>query len=148
MPTFNRRDLVCEAVAAITKIEYRGGLDLIVVIDGSTDETAAALAAVPCPFPVRILEQPNSGAASARNRGARLASGDVILFLDDDMICSPDILEQHAAAIAEGADAVLGNIPLDPSSPDGFLSRAVDKWASERAALLTDAPQVSVPSTC
>ena len=139
IPTFQRRELVYDVVAAIAQIEYRGVLDLIVVVDGSTDETAAALAQITCPCPVRILEQPNSGAASARNRGARLATGDIILFLDDDMVCAPDILEQHAMAFAKGADAVLGDIPLDPTSPAGFLSRAVGKWASERATLLSGA---------
>ena len=136
IPTFQRKAVVIAAVQAIQRIDYPGAIELIVVIDGSTDGTAAALAEVTGPVPLRIIEQPNCGAATARNRGAAEARGEVILFLDDDMICQSDILRHHALSHADGDDAVLGHIPLDPASPSSLLSRDVAVWAERRAEAL------------
>ncbi len=136
MCTFQRRDLVCDAVRALGAIDYAGAVELIVVVDGSTDGTLDALGEVSIPFPITLIAQENEGLAKARNRGATAATQDIILFLDDDMICRPDILTQHARSIAAGADAVLGHIPLDPQSSPGFLAKGVGEWADERAKRL------------
>lgn len=133
VPTYQRRDVVCDAVRALCKVEYRGPIELIVVVDGSTDATAEALGRLKCPFPVRIIEQDNRGAAGARNRGAAEATGNILLFLDDDMICEPDLIEQHACMYREGADAVIGATPHHPGSAPGFLSDSIARWiASEQ----------------
>ena len=128
MPTYQRRDVVCDAVRALCGLDYAGAVDVIVVVDGSSDGTAEALRTLQCPFPLRILEQENCGAGHARNRGAASATGDVLFFLDDDMIAEPDLIEQHAKMYREGADAVVGHIPVDRSSPPGFLRDAVADW--------------------
>jgi peptidoglycan/xylan/chitin deacetylase (PgdA/CDA1 family)/glycosyltransferase involved in cell wall biosynthesis len=141
MCTFQRRDLVCEAIRALGAIDYDGAVELIVVIDGSTDGTLDALGEVSTPFPITLIAQENEGLARARNRGVAAAKNDIILFLDDDLICRPDILTQHARSIAAGADAVLGHIPLDPQSSPGFLARGVGEWAEERAQRLAGGAQ-------
>lgn len=141
IPTFQRRSTVCDAVRAIHAIDFSGRFELIVVVDGSTDGTAAALGAISGPVPTRIIEQNNAGAANARNRGAGAASADILLFLDDDMICRPDILRQLAAAFrpetGPAPDAVYGNIPLDPASPRNLVSDCVGAWARDRDAALS-----------
>ena len=144
VPTYQRRELVCDVIDGLCKIDYVAPIELIVVIDGSTDGTTEALSRLECPFPVKLVYQPNAGLAAARNRGAREATNDVILFLDDDMICRPDILSQHAATLQAGADAVLGHIPLDPQSPPGFLSAGVGAWAEERAKRLAKGAQLTL----
>lgn len=136
MPTFQRRDVVGDAVRALCGVRYDGEFDLIVVVDGSTDGTADTLRRIETSFPMRVIEQPNSGAARARNTGAADAQGDILLFLDDDMMAAPDMLEQHAGSHAGGADAVLGHIPLDPESPKSFLAAGVARWAERRAQRL------------
>jgi glycosyltransferase involved in cell wall biosynthesis len=132
IPTHERRDLVCDAIRALAASTGAGPIEVIVVVDGSTDGTAATLAALTTPFPLRVIEQENSGAAAARNRGAALATGDVLLFLDDDMMAAPDLLAQHRISHSEGADAVVGHIPLDPASPRSFLAEGVGRWAESR----------------
>jgi peptidoglycan/xylan/chitin deacetylase (PgdA/CDA1 family)/GT2 family glycosyltransferase len=144
MPTYQRRAVVGDAVRALCKLQYDGPMEAIVVVDGSTDGTAAALAGIECPFPLHIVEQPNAGAGTARNRGAEEASGDILLFLDDDMIASPDLLQHHARSHREGADAVLGDIPLDPASPAGFLTRSVAEWADRRRRALRDGAPIGL----
>jgi glycosyltransferase involved in cell wall biosynthesis/peptidoglycan/xylan/chitin deacetylase (PgdA/CDA1 family) len=128
IPTYQRREAVCDAVRALCRADYDGAVELIVVIDGSTDATAEALAAIDCPFPIKIVEQSNCGAASARNRGAAVAAHDVILFLDDDMIADPTLLDEHAQLHQGGADAVVGDSPVHPDSPAGFLPQSVARW--------------------
>ena len=68
--------------------------EIIVVDDGSTDGTAAIARAVP---QVRLVQQSNGGAASARNHGVRVASGKWLAFLDADDLWLPDKLAAQRA---------------------------------------------------
>ena len=56
IPTFDRRDVVCRAVRALAAMSYAGPVELIVVVDGSTDGTAEALSVIQLPFRTRIIE--------------------------------------------------------------------------------------------
>ena len=128
IPTYQRRSVVCEAVRALGRVDYAGSLELIVVIDGSTDGTAEALKSIPLPFPARFIEQPNMGAAAARNRGAAEARHDILFFLDDDMMSDPALLQEHGRPYQDGADAVIGQTPIDAESGRGFLAESVGRW--------------------
>jgi glycosyltransferase involved in cell wall biosynthesis/peptidoglycan/xylan/chitin deacetylase (PgdA/CDA1 family) len=128
VPTYQRRDVVCDTVRALCRIDYAGPIEIILVVDGSTDGTAAALMQLQCPWPLRVIKQSNCGASAARNRGAAVAVNDVILFLDDDMIVDPKLVKEHARLHREGADAVVGDTPIDPDSPAGFLPESVARW--------------------
>ncbi|SFT34260.1 Glycosyltransferase, GT2 family [Geodermatophilus amargosae] len=132
IPTYQRRDVLVETIRALARLETPWPCELIVVVDGSTDGSAEAARAVPVPFPVRVLEQDNQGAAAARNHGAGEARGEVLLFLDDDMVADPRLLVEHDAVLRQGADAVIGHIPLHPDSPRTLLSSGVEQWARER----------------
>jgi peptidoglycan/xylan/chitin deacetylase (PgdA/CDA1 family)/glycosyltransferase involved in cell wall biosynthesis len=115
-------------VQALNDLQYEGPLELIVVVDGSTDGTADALRQLQTKCTLRIIEQANAGAGAARNSGAAVANGEILLFLDDDMICEPDLVEQHAQMYRDGADALIGDILLDPWSPPGFISEGIAGW--------------------
>ncbi|MBM7804171.1 glycosyltransferase involved in cell wall biosynthesis/peptidoglycan/xylan/chitin deacetylase (PgdA/CDA1 family) [Geodermatophilus bullaregiensis] len=144
LPTYQRRELVTTAVRALVHQTFDQPFEVIVTVDGSTDGTADALRAMPLPFPLTVLEQPNAGAAAARNRGARHARGDILLFLDDDMEAAPGLLAEHERSHRQGADAVLGHLPLHPSSVPSALSDAVAQWSEER---LTRLSQPGAPLT-
>jgi glycosyltransferase involved in cell wall biosynthesis len=138
IPTYQRRETVCEVLRALSAIVYKGAIELIVVVDGSTDGTADAVGAIECPFELKIVSQDNRGAAAARNRGATEATGEILLFLDDDMLCAADLVAQHARMYAEGADAVVGDFPTDLGSPDGFLTNSIAEqahWSRDNARL-------------
>ncbi len=138
IPTFRRRDLVLRTVAALGSQTFTRPFEVVVVVDGSQDGSAEALRALSTPFPVVVVEQANSGAPAARNRGAERAGGELLLFLDDDMEADPDMLEEHDRSHHDGADLVLGHMPLHPDSPPTFLSRAVGRWAEERMLRLSE----------
>jgi GT2 family glycosyltransferase len=71
--------------------------EIIVVDDGSTDGTARLAQQ----FAVTVLSQANAGPAAARNYGARLAQGDILLFTDADCIPAPDWVERMAVPFAD-----------------------------------------------
>jgi glycosyltransferase involved in cell wall biosynthesis/peptidoglycan/xylan/chitin deacetylase (PgdA/CDA1 family) len=137
IPTYQRRDVVLQSVRALEAQESTIPFEVIVVVDGSRDGTAAALKQIEPPFLLTVLEQQNRGAAVARNSGAALARGEILLFLDDDMEASPGLLEEHERCHRKGADVVLGHIPLHPGSPANFLSSDVGSWAEQRNSRLS-----------
>jgi peptidoglycan/xylan/chitin deacetylase (PgdA/CDA1 family)/GT2 family glycosyltransferase len=134
VPTYQRRDLVLTLLDALTRQDTEHPFEAVVVVDGSTDGTAAALNSRSYQFPLKVIDQENRGAARARNRGAEVARGDVVLFLDDDMEPHPGLVRAHLAAHDAGAEAVTGAIPLHPESPDNIMAQSVGEWADELAA--------------
>jgi glycosyltransferase involved in cell wall biosynthesis len=136
IPTYQRRDVVVESVRALAAQEGAEPFEVLVVVDGSTDGTAQVLRELDVDFSLTVVEQPNSGSAAARNRGAREARGEILLFLDDDMEAHPRLLAEHDRSHREGADVVFGHIPLHPRSPETFLAASVGEWAEGRRQAL------------
>ena len=58
----------------------------------------------------------------------------MLLFLDDDMEADPRLLAEHERSHREGADVVLGDLPLHPDSPRNLLSWGVGAWARPAAS--------------
>lgn len=136
IPTHQRREIVARMVTAIGR-QTHADFEVIVAVDGSTDGTADALRALRVSFPLTVLEQSNQGSAAARNLGAVAAVGDLLMFLDDDMEAHPKMLEEHDRSHGEGADIVLGHLPLHPASRRTVLSYGVGRWAERRRKRLT-----------
>lgn len=136
IPTYERRETVVRSVLALQNQELRD-FEVVVAVDGSSDGTAAALRALSPSFPLRVLEQPNQGRAAAVNAGAAAASGEILLVLDDDMSADPRLLAEHDRSHRQGADVVMGDIPLDPDSPRNLLSWGVGWWARSRCERLS-----------
>lgn len=81
-------------------------LEMIFVDDGSTDGTAALLAALETPFPTQVLSQATRGQSAARNLAASVARGGYLAFLDHDDIWHPRHLERLVGLLE--ADPTLG----------------------------------------
>ena len=131
VPTRGRRDLALRLVRALAE-QRLTDFEVILVVDGGKDGTTEALRAEPTVFPLRVIEQEHRGAATARNAGAAAATGEILLFLDDDMAPDPALLAEHDRSHREGAQLVLGHLPLDPGSPRTGLAAAVGRWAERR----------------
>ncbi len=80
-------------------------VEVVVVNDGSSDATRAVLAeAAPSLELIAIDHAAAKGRSAASNTGARVASGDVLLFLDGDTLAGPDMAARHAAVHATASD--------------------------------------------
>jgi glycosyltransferase involved in cell wall biosynthesis len=93
IPTYNRGAFIDRAVRSALDQTYSPN-EIIVVDDGSTDETPAILAEFAPP--VRVLRQENRGRSAARNAGLRAATGDAVIFLDSDDLLLPQCIERCA----------------------------------------------------
>jgi glycosyltransferase involved in cell wall biosynthesis len=89
--TYNRASLVGNAVESILQQTYEN-IEVILVDDGSTDETQAVLKRFG--DRVRVIYQENAGPGAARNRGTRAAKGDIVSFLDSDDVWLPTRIER------------------------------------------------------
>ncbi len=116
IPTFNGARFLPDAIASIVAQRYPS-LEIIVVDDGSTDDTAAVVAALP--VEVHYFKQENLGPAWARNRGIRDASGDYLAFLDvDDLFAEgaitallDELLADEARDVVQGYSQVTEWVP-------------------------------------
>lgn len=106
IPTFNRADFVVEAIRSARAQTYAPS-EIIVVDDGSTDDTARRVAAFEG---VRYLYQDNRGQGAARNRGLREARGEFVASLDSDDLWDEDFLARSVECLeAHGLDFVFTN---------------------------------------
>ena len=107
VPLFNDAATIAAALRSVRCQNYPADrLELIAVDSGSSDaspELAAAAGAR-----VEHIDRPLSGPAAARNRGAALAGGDVLLFVDADVELLPDCLRRLVAALTESDFAAAG----------------------------------------
>jgi glycosyltransferase involved in cell wall biosynthesis len=116
IPTYNRARLLREALQSALAQTHADG-EVIVVDDGSTDETAAVVAE--CGDTVRYLRQENAGVAAARNRGAGAATGDYLHFLDSDDILHPQAIERLLALLEAHPEAGMAYGQTSVGTPDG-----------------------------
>jgi GT2 family glycosyltransferase len=112
VPTFHRPDALHDTLAGLLALDYEPSrYEVVVIDDGSDDVTAEVVNRFRGRGVELTLEaQHQQGAASARNRGARLSCGELLLFCDDDMIVEPSHLKLHAAAHREHETAVVSGM--------------------------------------
>ena len=133
IPTYNRRDLLKSVLQSVFAQDFPASeREVVIVVDGSTDGTAESLRSLKAPCRFTVLEQANRGPAAARNAGVRAAAGDLVLFLDDDIRCTPDLLGLHVAAHARhGSSVVFGAVLIAPESPRNPATDWVSDWYSQ-----------------
>lgn len=109
IPTFRNPGPLRQTLESLRQLDYPSDrYEIVVVDDGSRDGTAAAVDAVAGELPpVRYHAQSRGGASRARNQGARLASGEVLIFVDDDMLVPPTLIDHHLQALENHAPAVI-----------------------------------------
>jgi glycosyltransferase involved in cell wall biosynthesis len=110
IPTFNRADFLREALESVLGQDYlegvpASGFELLVVDDGSTDETAG-VAADFAPG-IRYHRMEHAGVSAARNRGLALTKGELVAFLDSDDLWLPGKLSAQIAFLDSRPDAVM-----------------------------------------
>ncbi|MDQ2630628.1 MAG: glycosyltransferase [Actinomycetota bacterium] len=140
VPSYNRCDLLRRCLEALRgQTAAPESFEVIVADDGSSDGTAAMVAAFEAPFRLRRLALENGGQPSALNAGIEAATGRACLFLDDDTIASPELVAAHLAAQREN-DHTLGIGSLTqavPADADPYAVAFARRW-NERTESLAD----------
>lgn len=116
IPTHNRRVPLSHCLESLFRQSYPSAdFEIVIALDGCVDDTRAFLRGLSFPCAHRVLEQENLGQASARNSGIRAAAGKYILLLDDDFVCDPALLAEHAKHHDRSGLVVYGPILRDLS---------------------------------
>lgn len=118
VPSRNRRALLACMLERLARQTIDPALvEVVVTLDGCSDGTAEMLESRPWPFHLRVIEQEQRGTAAARNVAAAQALAPVLVFLDDDIMAAPDLLQRHLEA-HRGSEALVAVGRLAPASLD------------------------------
>ena len=105
IPTYNRLPILQKCLRALERQRLEAPIsnyEVVVVDDGSTDETVQWLLHNGGEVPhVRLVQQDHGGPAEGRNRGVDYARGDVIVFIDSDLVVTEDFLISHARRLEQ-----------------------------------------------
>jgi glycosyltransferase involved in cell wall biosynthesis len=113
VPTFNRLPRLKQVLEALSQQSLDNSLfEVVVVSDGATDGTDEYLSGA-TPLPLVRARQDNAGPGAARNHGVHLARSRLILFIDDDIVATPTLVEQHLRAHGDSTSTVVIGPMLD-----------------------------------
>lgn len=111
MPAYNAAAFIAEAIGSVLAQTFTD-FELLVIDDGSTDDTAAVVAGIGDPR-IRMHRQPNGGVAAALNRGLEVARAPLIARFDADDLCHPKRLERQYAAMQADTTLVIVGSAVD-----------------------------------
>lgn len=103
IPTHNRSDALLKTLNRLAAQKFDESWEVIVVNNNSTDDTDEVVSAARSGFPVscRLVHEKTPGAAAARNAGVKIAQGQFIVFIDNDILTEPDFLQRHVNRLQE-----------------------------------------------
>ncbi len=130
IPTHNRRASVERTLRALSAQSYPPtAVEIVVVADGCTDGTNE-MPETGRPFVLRVLKQDRVGPATARNRGAAASTGELLIFLDDDVEPCEDFVAAHVVAHGDGnaARVAIGYLPPELQGRCDFFAIMLRAW--------------------
>jgi glycosyltransferase involved in cell wall biosynthesis len=141
VPTYRRPDALGRTISALVDQDYPADrYEVIVVDDGSGDSTPDVVAALQETSGAKLiyLRQDNAGAATARNHGARAASGELLIFVDDDIVVERSHIRDHLRARGDGDPLVNGHWEFPDeltealeATPFGRFRLGVERWVKD-----------------
>ena len=150
IPTYNRSARLRGLLECLSHQEGDGLARVVVCDDGSSDDTAQVAADFRDRLPLEYVFQEDIGfrAGQARNLGIERAIGEVVIFVDDDMLVRKDFVTQHIAAHAnrDGEFSVALGLRYRASEFDGVVPTAEDILCAERDDRIDDLKGASVDS--
>lgn len=140
IPVYNGQQTLPACLQAVQH-QTRPPDEIIVVSDGSTDNSAAVAASLG----VTVLRQKNAGPAAARNRGARAARGHILLFTDADCVPAPNWINQMLAPFAD--PTVVGAKGTYQTRQTQLVARFVQQEYEARYHRMAGQPQIDFVDT-
>jgi glycosyltransferase involved in cell wall biosynthesis/peptidoglycan/xylan/chitin deacetylase (PgdA/CDA1 family) len=139
--SYNRAKHLKACLDALSRqTQASADFEVIVVVDGSTDETVEMLGRIQVPYSLRTIWQENGGQASALNRGIQESIGQFCLFLDDDIVADPQLVFEHLKAHQQPTMAVVaGQLTLSlPPDADWYARAFARGWRAHYEQLNQD----------
>lgn len=125
IPTYNEVNVIGECLVSLSKQTYKD-LEIIVIDDGSSDNSNVKIQKAKLQFKIKnlkLLKQTHKGPGLARNLGAIQANGEVLVFVDADMIFEPDFIEKLI-------DPILKGKAMGTFSKEEFVANPRNVWSA------------------
>lgn len=142
IPTFNGAKRIGNCLDALADQARRRRAEILVVNDGSTDQTARLVGEY---AQVTLINQSNAGPAAARNHGARSAKGSILLFTDDDCVPTPAWIDAMLAPFAD--PAVVGSKGTYRTHQRELAARFVQLEYEDRYRIMAHLPEIDFVDT-
>lgn len=114
IPTYNRPDELNKCLGALASLNYsRNGFEVIVVNDGGGDSLVGIVSRFEAKSSISWVTQEQSGPASARNTGAKIARGRYLAFTDDDCLPDPGWLAEIEKCLEKNPESIVGGKTLN-----------------------------------
>lgn len=111
IPTYNRKTILLKALKGLFLQTFpHDKLEIVVIDDGSTDGTLDAIQALTPPVQIVCTKTQRMGPAGARNQGLKIARGEIIIFMDSDIVPCPEFVEAHVKIHTK--DNLIGHGPV------------------------------------
>lgn len=129
IPTHNRSQSTRRLLDKLGKQTYpKDRMEVVVVANDCQDDTLTMLQQYQAPYKLISAETNGSGPATPRNKGASLATGDILIFLDDDVDPSEGLAAAHVQAHEHENSVVIGYLPLAVSRNPGYYRLKLKMW--------------------
>jgi peptidoglycan/xylan/chitin deacetylase (PgdA/CDA1 family)/GT2 family glycosyltransferase len=136
LATYQRRDVLAHTLPTVLNQELPPEhYEVVVVVDGSEDGTMELLSGMGAACGFHVVKQPNRGPAAARQIALGMARGEFVLFTDDDIRFTPEVLKYHIAVHRSSPEPVMvrGAIRVAPESPQTLATDATRDWYEHHA---------------
>lgn len=143
IPTHNRADALELTLERLASQQFDAPWEVIVVNNCCTDNTDDVVLKRSFPVPLRLVHEAVPGPGAARNAGARNATGEYVVFMDNDILVEPDYLQRHLSALARHPRCwIVGqvlNLPEQDLTPFGRYRKSLFPFFSpDHAPFETD----------
>lgn len=136
--TYNRAHYVADAVESALSQDY-SRMEVIVVDDGSTDDTEGVVAGFSSPL-LRYIKKEHTGAADTRNQAIKVAKGEFIIWLDSDDVLLPNVLNSYSDLLSEypDVDVVYGDYLVVDMDDNFIRDLTFSDYHNDNAQLISD----------
>jgi GT2 family glycosyltransferase len=138
--TYNGSATLHDCLDGLGKLQYPH-YEVILVDDGSHDQSAA----IAREFGARVISTENRGLSAARNTGLEAATGEIVVYIDDDAYPDPDWLTYLAATFRRASHAAVGGPNLAPATDGSIAECVVNAPGGPVHVLLSDTVAEHIP---